>query len=148
MRSRAHWSLLLVLAIACARPAAPLPPAPTPTPTPTAVPPVEFPRDAGAHDALTEWWYYTGHLHSADRGRDYGFEFVVFQVRRESSPVIYFAHFAITDIGLGTAIAVFLDATVVRALLVPATMRLLGDWNWWAPGRPRRMLPAGDARAE
>ncbi|HEX2186847.1 MAG TPA: MMPL family transporter, partial [Chloroflexota bacterium] len=54
----------------------------------------------------------------------------------------------IKALGLGTAIAVFLDATVVRALLVPATMRLLGDWNWWAPGRPRRMLPAGDARAE
>ena len=32
------------------------------------------------------------------------------------------------------AIAVLLDATVVRVLLVPATMRLLGRWNWWAPG--------------
>jgi putative drug exporter of the RND superfamily len=41
----------------------------------------------------------------------------------------------IKALGLGTAIAVFLDATVVRALLVPATMRLLGDWNWWAPRR-------------
>ncbi|HEX3244356.1 MAG TPA: MMPL family transporter, partial [Chloroflexota bacterium] len=40
----------------------------------------------------------------------------------------------IKALGLGTAIAVFLDATVVRALLVPATMRLLGDWNWWTPG--------------
>jgi RND superfamily putative drug exporter len=39
----------------------------------------------------------------------------------------------IKALGLGTAIAVFLDATVVRALLVPATMRLLGDWNWWTP---------------
>jgi RND superfamily putative drug exporter len=37
-------------------------------------------------------------------------------------------------IGIGMGIAVVLDATVVRALLVPATMRLLGDWNWWAPG--------------
>jgi uncharacterized membrane protein YdfJ with MMPL/SSD domain len=27
------------------------------------------------------------------------------------------------------------DATIVRALVVPATMRLLGDWNWWLPGR-------------
>lgn len=36
-------------------------------------------------------------------------------------------------LGLGTAIAVLLDATVVRALLVPATLRLLGRWNWW-PG--------------
>ncbi len=36
-------------------------------------------------------------------------------------------------LGLGMALAVFLDATVIRALLVPATMRLMGDWNWWAP---------------
>jgi len=39
----------------------------------------------------------------------------------------------IKALGLGTAIAVFLDATIVRALLVPASMRLLGEWNWWAP---------------
>ncbi len=44
----------------------------------------------------------------------------------------------IKALGLGTAIAVFLDATVVRALLVPATMRLLGEWNWWAPRWLRR----------
>jgi RND superfamily putative drug exporter len=31
------------------------------------------------------------------------------------------------------ALAVAIDATLVRALVVPATMRLLGDWNWWAP---------------
>ncbi|HEX9412969.1 MAG TPA: MMPL family transporter, partial [Ktedonobacterales bacterium] len=42
-------------------------------------------------------------------------------------------------IGVGLAIAVLMDATLVRALLVPATMRLLGDWNWWAP-RPLRAL--------
>jgi RND superfamily putative drug exporter len=36
-------------------------------------------------------------------------------------------------IGVGLAVAVVIDATVVRALLVPATMRLLGGWNWWAP---------------
>jgi len=36
-------------------------------------------------------------------------------------------------IGVGLAVAVIIDATVVRALLVPATMRLLGRWNWWAP---------------
>ncbi len=32
------------------------------------------------------------------------------------------------------AIAVLLDATIIRVLLVPATMRLMGRWNWWAPG--------------
>ncbi len=44
-------------------------------------------------------------------------------------------------LGLGMALAVLLDATLVRGLLVPATMRLLGDINWWWPGPLRRMLP-------
>lgn len=38
-------------------------------------------------------------------------------------------------IGLGLAVAVFVDATIIRVLLVPATMRVLGDWNWWPGGR-------------
>jgi RND superfamily putative drug exporter len=37
------------------------------------------------------------------------------------------------ELGLGTAAAVLIDATNIRALLVPALMRLLGRWNWWAP---------------
>ena len=41
-------------------------------------------------------------------------------------------------IGIGMLVALLLDATVVRALLVPATMKLLGRWNWWAPGPLRR----------
>jgi RND superfamily putative drug exporter len=41
-------------------------------------------------------------------------------------------------IGIGMLVALLVDATVVRALLVPATMKLLGDWNWWAPGPMRR----------
>jgi putative drug exporter of the RND superfamily len=49
--------------------------------------------------------------------------------------------FALTGIvltkamGLGLAVAVFVDATIIRILLVPATMRILGDWNWWPGGR-------------
>ena len=39
----------------------------------------------------------------------------------------------IKAMGIGMGIAVIVDATIVRALLVPATMRLLGRWNWWAP---------------
>ncbi len=39
----------------------------------------------------------------------------------------------IKAIGLGMGLAVLVDATIIRALLVPATMRLMGDWNWWAP---------------
>ncbi len=58
----------------------------------------------------------------------------------------------IKAIGLGVAISVALDATVVRALLVPATMRLLGDWNWWLPARLERWvagrLPASEAETE
>jgi RND superfamily putative drug exporter len=37
-------------------------------------------------------------------------------------------------IGVGMIVAIVVDATLVRLLLVPATMRLLGKWNWWAPG--------------
>jgi RND superfamily putative drug exporter len=54
--------------------------------------------------------------------------------------VTVFAAFALAEsitiksIGVGMAIAVLIDATIVRVLLVPATMRLLGRWNWWAPG--------------
>jgi RND superfamily putative drug exporter len=40
-------------------------------------------------------------------------------------------------VGLGLAVAVFVDATIIRILLVPATMRVLGDWNWWPGGRKR-----------
>jgi RND superfamily putative drug exporter len=54
--------------------------------------------------------------------------------------VAVFAAFALADvitiksIGVGMAIAVLLDATIIRVLLVPATMRLLRRWNRWAPG--------------
>jgi RND superfamily putative drug exporter len=43
--------------------------------------------------------------------------------------------------GTGLAIAILLDATVVRLLLVPATMELLGDRNWWLPRWLDRLLP-------
>jgi uncharacterized membrane protein YdfJ with MMPL/SSD domain len=42
--------------------------------------------------------------------------------------------------GLGLSAAILLDATVVRAILVPATMKLVGDWNWYLPERARRAL--------
>jgi uncharacterized membrane protein YdfJ with MMPL/SSD domain len=48
----------------------------------------------------------------------------------------------IKQLGFGVAVAVLIDATIVRALLVPALMRLLGDWNWWVPRRIARLLPA------
>ena len=39
----------------------------------------------------------------------------------------------IKQLGFGLAVAIFLDATIVRSVLLPATMRLLGEWNWWLP---------------
>ena len=58
--------------------------------------------------------------------------------------VIVFAGFALGEVlavkqlGVGLAIAVIVDATLVRMLLVPAVMSLLGEWNWWAPAPLRR----------
>jgi RND superfamily putative drug exporter len=43
------------------------------------------------------------------------------------------------ELGFGVAIAVLIDATIIRALLVPSLMRLLGHWNWWAPAPLRRL---------
>jgi RND superfamily putative drug exporter len=45
----------------------------------------------------------------------------------------------IKEVGVGTAAAVLIDASIMRALLVPSLMQLLGRWNWWAP-RPLRRL--------
>jgi RND superfamily putative drug exporter len=62
--------------------------------------------------------------------------------------VVVFAAFALAKVvliravGFGMAVAVTIDATLVRLLLVPATMRLFGKWNWWAPGPLRRLRAA------
>jgi uncharacterized membrane protein YdfJ with MMPL/SSD domain len=45
----------------------------------------------------------------------------------------------IKELGLGTALAVLIDATIIRALLVPSLMEMLGKWNWWAPKPMRRI---------
>jgi RND superfamily putative drug exporter len=47
--------------------------------------------------------------------------------------------------GIGLSVAILLDATVVRAVLVPATMKLLGKWNWYMPERVRRVLRLSEA---
>jgi RND superfamily putative drug exporter len=54
----------------------------------------------------------------------------------------------IKEMGLSLAIAVVVDATLVRCLLVPATMTLLGDRNWWAPGPLRRLYDRFGLREE
>jgi uncharacterized membrane protein YdfJ with MMPL/SSD domain len=49
------------------------------------------------------------------------------------------------QMGLGLAVAVFLDATVIRGVLLPATMELLGEWNWYLPRRLERLIGARSA---
>ena len=51
------------------------------------------------------------------------------------------------QMGFGLAVAVLLDATVIRAVLVPATMKLLGEWNWYLPSALER-LPSLSPQAE
>jgi hypothetical protein len=68
--------------------------------------------------------------------------------------IVVFIGFALGDniiiqqIGLGLAVAVFIDATIVRVALVPSTMVLLGDRNWWMPGWLGRLLPHLDIEGE
>ncbi len=67
--------------------------------------------------------------------------------------VVVFATFTLTgvpqikEIGAGLAVAIALDATLVRLVLVPATMELMGKWNWWLPARARPRAPARRLRA-
>jgi predicted secreted hydrolase len=75
-----------------------------PAPTPTALPAMRFPEDEAPHRYLTEWWYYTGHLHGADaagRSHDYGFELTFFQTLRGRLPPYFAAHYAVSDLTLG-----------------------------------------------
>jgi len=60
--------------------------------------------------------------------------FAVAMLAFATSEVIF-----IKENGVGTALAVLIDATIIRALLVPALMELLGKWNWWAPAPLRRL---------
>ena len=57
--------------------------------------PVSFPRDDGAHDTNVEWWYFTGHILTAEGDR-YGFEYVIFRAR-DGNLEGYASHFAIAD---------------------------------------------------
>jgi RND superfamily putative drug exporter len=68
--------------------------------------------------------------------------------------VVVFGTFALTgvpqikEIGVGLAVAIALDATLVRLVLVPATMQLMGKWNWWLPRSLDRVLPHADFEAD
>jgi RND superfamily putative drug exporter len=57
----------------------------------------------------------------------------------------------IKQFGIGLAAGIIFDATVIRTLLVPALMRLMGEWNWWLPGSLARVLrvrPSGGRYAQ
>lgn len=74
------------------------------TPQAAPLPPIRFPQDEGAHNDLTEWWYYTGHLDALapdSSQHHYGFELVVFQALRSDLPPVYAAHFAVSDLSRG-----------------------------------------------
>jgi putative drug exporter of the RND superfamily len=63
--------------------------------------------------------------------------------------VVFLAFLLSTEVflkllGLGMATAIFVDATIVRMVLVPAIMQLLGNANWWIPGWLNRLLPRLD----
>ena len=65
-----------------------------------------------------------------------------------------FGSFVVSDLrvlkvfGLGLAVAVLIDATIVRMVLVPSTMELLGDVNWWFPNWLDRIVPSLDVEGE
>src|SRR5262245_22548492 len=68
------------------------------------LPPITFPQDEAPHHDLTEWWYYTGHLHGTDASglpHAYGFELTFFQTLRGQFAPFYAAHYAISDITRG-----------------------------------------------
>jgi RND superfamily putative drug exporter len=68
--------------------------------------------------------------------------------------IAVFGSFAFTGIlpiqqlGFGLALAIALDATIIRLVVVPASMRLMGRWNWWMPGRRPAPPPAAERRPE
>ena len=91
-------ALAAVLLAACGEVAPPLPEPPPNRFDVSSLPPIDLPRDDGPHANLTEWWYVSGHLETAE-GDPFGFEFALFQSVRKGAPPGYAAHFAVTDIG-------------------------------------------------
>ena len=139
---RVLFVLFAFAVAACSGPIAANTPAPTgapyvkPSPRPVANDPVaiSFPRDDAPHDRLTEWWYVTGHLQSAD-GRRFGYEFVIFRAQRGEFPVTWASHIAVTkyvspgqtggfsydersEVGAQVDIQVLLDREVTAAFAI------------------------------
>jgi predicted secreted hydrolase len=91
-------ALFAALLAACGEAAPPLAEPPPDRFDVGSLPPIELPRDDAPHANLTEWWYVSGHLQTAE-GDPFGFEFALFQSVRAGAPPGYAAHFAVTDIG-------------------------------------------------
>ncbi len=139
--SLAALLVLLVVLAGCGVPGT-IPPgtplrAVAPSPTAAPLPPIQFPQDEAPHHDLTEWWYYTGHLHGADaagHAHDYGFELTFFQTLRGPFAPYYAAQFAVSDITAGQfhydQRAGFEPASVIPAPGSPGGFDLaLGGWE-------------------
>jgi len=89
-------------------------------------------RDAGASDsdAVAIGLERTGRIVTAA-----ALLFAVAIVAFATSEIVFLKE----ELGIGTALAVLIDASVIRALLVPSLMELLGKWNWWAPAPLRKL---------
>lgn len=96
---------------------------------------------------IREVWQETG---DNNRAIDLGLERSAGIVTASAAVLlVIFSAFSTSDLqivkslGIGLGIAVFIDATIIRLLLLPATMQLMGDWNWWRPfsRRPRTISP-------
>ena len=100
MRIRRAGPLVAAIALllaGCAQAAMPLPdPAPPASVDVSELAPIELPRDHRAHQDLSEWWYFTGHLQDGT-GAWYGFEFVIFAANRRSLGSTYAAHLAMSQ---------------------------------------------------
>jgi len=94
---------------------------------------------------VKEEWERTGDTNEAVA---YGLEHTARTITSAAAiMVVVFTAFAFTSqmvvkqMGFALAVAILIDATLIRVLLVPATMRLMGDWNWWLPAWLDRVLP-------
>ncbi len=126
-----------VLCAACGAAPTPLADAPAPVVDVRALPPISLPRDDAPHDNLTEWWYVSGHLETAD-GDQFGFEFAVFQSVRRGAPRGFAAHFAVTDIQRGAF-------TYGERTAVEAEPREHDDLDLEVDGWSIRRVPGGFA---
>ncbi len=86
------------------------------------------------------------HVRSVHQAPDYPMQMMVavfdFPDKATAAPDVFLKLF-----GIGLASAIFLDATLVRMVLVPAVMQLLDDRNWWIPGWLERVLPRIEVEA-